>query len=213
VAADAGLLVVDATYPSDLTVVKRIPTCGRAVGVEIFADEAIFATPFGLGRSSIEGTGLASPDEFNLILPSYTGQWEITAIDDTAACWLVSALATAACSWLQCPRDRARPMTLHGGFVYISAFENVLTIDMLDGDMEIVDQFDMQARTDAMRALGGYLYLSLDDETTQTLDIHDPYQPAFIGTHDVQDWVRGLHVSENGVIRVVEGGVEMAARQ
>jgi hypothetical protein len=102
-------------------------------------------------------------------------------------------------------------MTFDDGFMYLAAFNSVLAIEVLGGEPELVDQIGLQARTDAMRADDGYLYLNLHDGNTQTIDIHDPYQPLVLGAHDVQDWVRGLHVSGNGVIRVVEGEVEMAS--
>jgi hypothetical protein len=213
VAADSGLLVVDAKDPADLVLERDVATCGRAVAVELVGDQAFFATPLGLGSVDISGADSLYPDRFSFLLPTWAEGWELIEMNDPSMCVPLSIMAEAACALFDCPADRRRPFDVDGGHVFISALRNVLIIGLSPGGFELLSETRVPALVADLRAEGHHAYVNLLGGGSETLDISDPIGPDRVGSHDVADWVRGLyssHVHGGAMFRKVECGIEVA---
>ncbi len=208
VAADSGLVVVDVADDGTLTRFSRIPTCGRAVSVDVSGDDVYFLTPLGVGRAPLSGEP-ASPELFSLLLPVSSYDWELVPVDP-GRCWVMSAVAEAACRWFDCPADDYRPLEAAGDTLYFPALRHLMVIDASADTLDLAADLGLEARLVEMRRHESLIYANASDSTTVAIDISASLAPVIIGEHSVSGWVDGLWDSGASLLRLSGDVIEVA---
>ncbi len=208
VAADSGLVFVDVDQAGTMTRAARIPTCGRAVSVDVSGDDVYFLTPLGVGRAPLSGDP-AVPELFSLVLP--VSRWDFDLVPvDPGRCWVMSAIADAACRWFECPADGYRPLEAVGGALYFSALRHLMVVDASADVLELVADVGLDARVDEMRRHGTLIYANACDGGTEVIDVSASVSPVLLGEHSVAGWVDGLWASGESWFRQSGDVIEVA---
>jgi len=198
-AAAAGdrIVLIDVSSPFSPLILSDTPSCGNVTGLEVSESRVTFLTNIGLGILNIGNPSAPSLAGFASLLKEEDGSW--TAVDFFTGCGN---------GFL--PASPMIPFDAGDGMAFIGAASGLLIVRLGDAGYEVASFLGLTSSIDELKHDRGSVYLNLHDGSRITVDVSPAGEAVVSGTHDLEDWVRGIVPGDGKVYRLTGNQIQTA---